>query len=410
MLKIKKNIFLYLISIIIVLFATVPTISTVIKNVSTYQWDFKVHYYAGRAFLCGLNPYVYEDLKNLSFGVVDMPFKFPPYTLFLYRIISLINFQIAYNLYLLVKVFLYFTLIMLWKRHFFKNTNIILFVLFIFFSVFSWALYTDFKAGNVTVVEQVFFWYGVLFLFKNKIFTAGLFILFSSLFKLLNIPLLFLLLLKGFLVPFLVFLIGLALFLLATWIVLPQESVYFLRVIYDSCSNWFTLDAPGCINPASLNFFRSIFIDWANIYIIFVSVVILISSIVIFLNYRVIKNNFLLVYFIISIYCLVMPRLKDYSLIIIMPSAYFILDYFLKNKKFSIFILFIFLYFPINFFICGNMPYAANNIIYIMLSQLHLPTKLMLSVNEYFSMLLCFFIWLAYFFIIYNENRVNRNA
>jgi len=140
MLKIKKNIFLYLISIIMVLFATVPTISMVIKNASTYQWDFKVHYYAGRAFLCGLNPYVYENFKNLSLGAVDMPFKFPPYTLFFYKMISLINFQIAYHLYLLIKVFLYFILIMLWKRFFLKALTLY-YLYYLYFFQFSLGLY-----------------------------------------------------------------------------------------------------------------------------------------------------------------------------------------------------------------------------------------------------------------------------
>lgn len=406
--KIKKYIFV-LIGCLIFFSILTFQIFPIIMNLQSFQWDFKVCYYSSKAHLAGYNPYSIKAVYHFSSGRVTMPFLYPPYTLCIYQIIAKMDFFKAYYIFLTIKVFMYLLLVLLWRKAFFKETNIIMFLLFISLSIFSEASYLDFRAGNVTVIEQLFFWTGILLLFKKKILLSGLFIIFSSLFKFLNIPFLLVFLEKRLIKYFFIFLFILVMILLTTWYIFPFESNEFLKNIFYYYKDWFIYEHPGrhC-SVSTLNFFRAVsFGDPVVLFVLTVVFILSVSIFVILTNYKLLRTQHLLIYFLIVVYNLTMPRVKDYSLINLLPPAYFLLDYFSKRKNIFFVIVLILLFFilsphPFYPMVIKNME--NFNLVSPILKVL--PFRFREIIQDYHILLTCYILWMIYIFVIFKERRM----
>ena len=128
-------------------------------------WDFNTYYYGAKTFTAGQNPYDFEGLKKI--GHVTQPFVYLPITLILFLPLSLLEFSIALYVFLVIKIILLVSLVVLWEREFLKQRNELLFYLFCLI-VFNGTIFMDFVSCNVSIIEQFFIWYGFYFLIKNR--------------------------------------------------------------------------------------------------------------------------------------------------------------------------------------------------------------------------------------------------
>ncbi|MBN1759019.1 MAG: DUF2029 domain-containing protein [Chitinispirillaceae bacterium] len=162
-------------------------------NIDRSQWDFRVYYYAAKAFLAGNNPYDLTVLREVA-GRDDMyNFVYPPLTLVLFVPLTLLGFAGATVSFLLLKTVLFFCLITIWCRCFLKEKKIGgIFLLFLLFG-FNAAVFEDLKVGNISIIEQILLWGGLCCYVSGKYIRFGILVSAAASFKLL--PIVFLLLL-----------------------------------------------------------------------------------------------------------------------------------------------------------------------------------------------------------------------
>jgi len=323
----------------------------IFSNPLVYQWDFKRYYYAGKLSLLGYSPYDLSMMVSL-FGEhlpLKQAFIYPPYTIFIFKYLAKLDMLNAYYLFAIIKICAYLFILSLWKKIFFRDTNACLFLLFISISVFSESVYTDFHAGNVSVFEQVFFWLGMAYFYNRKMMLSVIFMAFSNAFKLLYLPFSLLFMATGALFYFWAFTITFIVSVAVTGYVFPAYSIEFIK------NNLYFIEREesGHISVSMRSFFRETLSGGVCnpelMYVLTAVLIFLISFYVVMKNRDLLKSqNHLLIYFFIVAYCLVTPRLKDYGQIILIPPAYFLLDYFLKKKRYLTFAALIGVYFMLN--------------------------------------------------------------
>jgi len=379
----------------------------IIEQPKEFQWDFKVRYYAGKTYSAGLTPYKRKNLNKISPVRIKHRFTSTPYGLLFYKAITRINPHKAYLLFLISKILIYLALVMLWRYKFFQDTNDILFFSFISLSIFSEAVFIDFLAGNITVIEQLLFWVGILFLVKRRVIISGFSIIFSAIFRFVNLFFLLFFLARGLYSYFFIFLIFAVLTVLAPFLILPIQANYFLK-LFSRYSLVGKFGTPGHINPSSLNFFREIFgLNGNIIYICLAILVLAVSAFAIFRNFKSVKTKNYTLFFLIIVYCLIMPRLKDYYLIILLPPAYFLLDYCFKIKKYALFIVF----FIIFFFLSPHPfhPASFKNSQYFSLMPFVLkfiPANFQQIIINYHMLISCYLLWISYIFLFFKKEKI----
>jgi len=156
-----------------------------------FQWDFRVYYEAGRAYLRGANPYDATLAAGVEGYAAPRGFRFyyPPLTLPLLGILASRDYTAALHGMFIFKCILLIGLIYLWGREFLPGKPDLLFYLFCLVA-FNGCIYIDFKAGNISVIEQFTLWLGFYFFLKRRLLLFCMLIICSSLFKI--TPLLFL--------------------------------------------------------------------------------------------------------------------------------------------------------------------------------------------------------------------------
>jgi hypothetical protein len=157
-----------------------------------FQWDFRVYYHASSAYFAGLNPYATSDLSQVAGGPIKLPFVYPPLTLFFFRLFTWMEYRTAAYLWLGLKSALLAGTIYLWRNEFLKEEADPLFYLFCLLA-FNTTIYLDLRAGNIAILEQLLLWLALLFFLKRRLFLFCLFIVLLALFKATFALLLFLL-------------------------------------------------------------------------------------------------------------------------------------------------------------------------------------------------------------------------
>ena len=176
----------------ILLVVGLTLVASVALKYPSYQWDLKTSYYAARVDMQGQDPYDRELLSQAAGAENINPYLYPPATLWLFGVLASFSYPTAYFLWLGLKLALLVLLILIWRRCFLQDETGWLVYLFLI-TAFGGAVYLDFKAGNISVLEQTLIWSGFYFLKEKR---PGLFcvmILAASVFK--GAPLIFLLLL-----------------------------------------------------------------------------------------------------------------------------------------------------------------------------------------------------------------------
>jgi hypothetical protein len=164
----------------------IAVLRELVVDMHKYQWDFKTYYYAGLAHADGLNPYFLRSLSAAAGEEVGFPFVYAPTALPFTIVLTAMDFRTAYLLFLAAKGMAAIALIALWRTRFLAGQSNLLFLPFVVFG-FGSAMYADFVAGNISILEQLVLWIGFYALLRGRHLAFSLLLISVSLFKVLPI-------------------------------------------------------------------------------------------------------------------------------------------------------------------------------------------------------------------------------
>ena len=299
----------------VVLFVAVSFLLLVGIRWHNYQWDFYLAYGSGKDFLNGVSPYRGEGLS----------FYQAPLTLYLYSLLARLPFFLAYELWIALKLCALVGLLWIWDRHFLRLARTWWMATYLLLA-YAGALYADLVSGNVSIFEQLGLWLGFAALLKGQYLRFCVCIVLVSQFKL--TPMLFSVLLlllpkppqwKWFAVCWAGFLGVFSL----TFILQPT----LLKDFFHAAP---ALDERGTQNPSTLAFVRDVF-DLVRgshysggtgadelVFIILAVAISVISLLVIVRYRRSAADPKVIIYLTCVAYCLLVPRLKSYSYIVLL--------------------------------------------------------------------------------------------
>ena len=103
-----------LVIVALLLFYFLTLVLHISANYHDYQWDFRTHRAAGKIFSSGANPYD----PNILFPEAGarLRYTYPPVTLFVYQLFSLMEYHTAFHVFLIVKCLLIIGLVFLWQK------------------------------------------------------------------------------------------------------------------------------------------------------------------------------------------------------------------------------------------------------------------------------------------------------
>ena len=313
---------------------------------SEKQWDFKTYYYAAVAKAQGLDPYDTKVAEQLAGSQVKLSYVYPPLTLWFFRAFTVVNFDTAYLLYLILKVLALVVLLFLWRRYLFDGEDDLLFLWFVTLA-YSSTVYWDFVSGNIGLFEQLFFWLAVIGFLRKKLllFTAAIVLI--SFFKLTMIVFLALPLLWDWRKAIRYLIGGTAVFLVYLWanyLFAPAETNSFVSILR-------VIDERGEVyNHALLPMIKDLFdkseaATFLNniagtvpilLYLCGIAVVAIISwrAYQSFAKFSKGSAAIEAIYLACLVYALAMPRMKSYSFILLLPATYHVLRKCVKPEAF----------------------------------------------------------------------------
>ena len=284
---------------------------------NSYQWDFQMFYGSATDFLQGTSPY---RGKGLSF-------YHPPLTLYLYELFAHLPRNLAYELWLALKIAALSALFLIWNRHFLKLdlawTTVVYFIL-----AYNATIYADLVSGNISIFEQLGLWIGFAALLQGGYALFSLCVVLVAQFKLTPIFFAVLLLLAPKRPQWLWFAVC----------VVGFVAVFLLNLLFQPAllHDFFTaaaaLDERGANAPGTLALIRDVFdriggpgfserthVDEA-IFVI-AALAVGVSSLAVVVRHRSANaepNSKLIVYFACLAYALAVPRMKTYSYILLL--------------------------------------------------------------------------------------------
>jgi hypothetical protein len=301
------------------------------------QWDLKVYYYAGAAYLAGEDPYDRAVLNRLAHGQELLPFIQPPATLPGCALLAELPYRWTSIGYLVLQLVAIGALVSLWARCFVRGRANGL----IFFTLctlgYRMAFFRDVRAGNLTSFEQLLLWLGLAYYLRNRLYPYVFLVAAASVCKTFNLVLGLPALLshRWQAVAALLLAVGsLAGINLAFWLWNPSLTASFLRRMTTPTAG-FEL-AGGTITPASLPFFREAADHLKRVagrncpslgpalYGAYVfGLAVLVAWSIRRYNFSADRLSLLVVFYLA--YALVMPRFKDYYYILLLVPSYVVI-------------------------------------------------------------------------------------
>lgn len=321
--------------VVFVLFAAY-ILTELAVNTGKRQWDFRSYYFAGKIALQGGNPYDGQALNQVSGSAVVLPFVYPPVTLPFFELFSRFDFGVAYQLWYVLKLLLTVLLLYMWRKYLFADVSADLFAWFMLLA-FGATLYIDLVTGNITMIEQVLIWGGLIALIRGKLWIFSLLIVVAALFKI--TPLLFIVLL-----PLLgvrhgwryvaLSLVAIGAVVGAGYLLRPEAWHAFFSAIS-------VADEPGQLgNPSTLALARDIVesigqktgaqLPQILSYGVYAGVVVTVVTMTLACARALRRRGaegwtLMTIYMSCLAYALVMPRFKTYSFILVLPPALYLL-------------------------------------------------------------------------------------
>ncbi len=311
-------------------------ISTTAEIPTKYQWDFRMYYYATKAYFQGLNPYNPNDVALVA-GERLLEYFYFPFSFYLFKPFTLVSFKTAAYLFLALKCSLLVYLLGIWRKLFDFQLDLTLLLLVLL--GFNSTLYLDLRAGNVSIIEQPLLWTSFYFLLQKRLFLFCLLVTVASVFKvaMLAFALLLFTLPKETWTRGIAYMSACVLFILAT-VAIPDYRIFqaFLSHVGNIISVPWDV---GTIAPSSFTFIRALSEVFQQdigvripdhvqsiVYLIWIATVITVS-------FRALRRLDLgtpdALRFAIGLACLmfvlIVPRCKDYSYILLIAPTCFIL-------------------------------------------------------------------------------------
>lgn len=306
----------------------VAALVQILGKLHVYQWDVAVYWWGGNAFAHGQSPY-----GVIPGQPVYLHFVYPPIVAALFAPFSVLNVSATKVLWFVMKVAALWTTVRLWRRAI-AIERISVPPLFFFTFAFGSALLVDFTAGNIAVFEQCLLWIGFAALLANRPWTFAVFVVLAAQFKLTPIFFLGLLLVIDDRPRWAPFVGGTALFVAmlgANVVFLPEQSREFITGVS-------SLGERGWGDPSTLGVMQDLIDQLRGLrlplppitaYVLYLAAV----AAVLFYTVRWWRaqraagtvNRVVIVLVTLTVYALVMPRMKDYSYVALLPVAWYVL-------------------------------------------------------------------------------------
>jgi hypothetical protein len=292
------------------------------------QWDFEVYYYAARALRAGLDPYNPQSLGKVAGKPMPLPFVYPPAFLALFAPIASLSLTTAKAVYLAAKLAALAGLLAIWGGfcRSLRETAILLVVVLLGFNATT---FSDLYAGNITCFEQLLLWLGITALLTGRRMLFAVLIPVAATPKYLPMALALLLLFEGrkAIPPLLV---SAGSFLAIQGISLAVSPARTARFFTMASA----LDERGRAAPSSLALLRDTLSPalrpWVPL-VLYIVVAVAVLAVFGLLAVRLHKREtwqkapwFLLSGALLS-YLLIIPRLKSYGFVLVIPVAVWLL-------------------------------------------------------------------------------------
>jgi Glycosyltransferase family 87 len=321
-----------------VLACVIPALSLVMIAIGPdlHQRDLRVFHACSAALEGGINPY--DKVEAASIGIPPaVSYLYPPLVLHAFRPLHALDYQTAYLAWLAVKLLALALLLRLWSRHF--ETLPFSWPIVLFMALgFNAAILRDLATGNMAVLEQLGLWTGFYFLVRNRPFAAGAIIALTAQFKLMPVVFLALLLVIGPAPRWKPFAASLGLFfglLALNALVMPEMTDHYVASFASANPN---LDERGEIHPSSLAMIRDVFafagsrgvaLPTSLPVLVYLTYVAVLGSALLWALWRYRRelaeqDPRPLIYLACIVYMLTMPRVKDYTYIILLIPALFV--------------------------------------------------------------------------------------
>lgn len=313
----------------------VIAIINILSHKGIYQWDFYGYYQCAKAYGNGINPYDTKAVSQIAKSLI-CPFVYPPITLFFFQIFTKLDYNLAFNLYIIIKCILMIGLIYLWRNTFLhKQVDLIFYLLCLF--AFNATIYLDLSSGNISILEQFMIWLAFSYYLKRKFIYFCILIVLAAVFKIQPILFIFLLFFvenkskyKLLIGSFMAF----GIILLIQFI----SSPYLFSNFITNVAN--TVKEGGINNPSTFAFIRDLFkvllgisnnilLDRISLLfhlVIVVAIIFISRSAYIHLkSVKVEDKEKWAIFLACLIYNLINIRFKDYSYILLILPTYFII-------------------------------------------------------------------------------------
>ncbi|MFA6029538.1 MAG: glycosyltransferase family 87 protein [Elusimicrobiota bacterium] len=301
------------------------------------QWDFKLYLSCAKTLGLGFNPYDEGQIVKACGYQWGMPCLYPPLMLQVYRPFLWLSpgFEQYGSQYLwsFLKLLAAAGLVALWRKRFVEIRHE-LFTLLFFLLAYGSPLVVDIRAGNVAVFEQLLLWGGFAFMLSGRDVPFVACILLSALAK--QTPAAFLVLLVLRPRPrwglFLGACVAYAGTLGLNYALFPALTAAYFEKLAATMSIW--RGESGLINCSTDAFLRSVLAlvspgrSPEALTLLFTAGVLAVSG---WAHFRRLtkgggERSLEIVFFTCVTYALVVPRLKDYSYLLLLLPTFYILE------------------------------------------------------------------------------------
>jgi hypothetical protein len=146
-----------------------------------YLWDFQMYYYTAQAYLQGVNPYDRPAVEAVT-GHTLLEFFYFPLSLQIFIPLARLSYNAAALVFLCVKCCLLVYLMFIWHVVFLEKRADPWFFLFCLVA-FNSTIYLDFLAGNVSIIEQASLWTSFYFFIRRRFIVFSFFVGLVATFK-----------------------------------------------------------------------------------------------------------------------------------------------------------------------------------------------------------------------------------
>lgn len=290
----------------------VAQIVVILVRHGAYFWDFDVYYAAASALGSGENPYAATAPGN--------PFQY------VYPLVSLVCYLplvvfgpvgapiVHFGIQLLVLAGLWRH----WNKNYVDSSKAALFSIF-FMLAFNSCISSGFRAGNAAIFEAALVWAAIAFYLRGRLIPFTMLIVLSACFKIVTIAYLGLLIFRSGNRKWAFLAGGTAAYALVfgfVFVAFPQwhhQMVENITLLGDA--------SRGSLNPALREFFEDV-AELGGVPNLYLPAIALISALTAWRIFSIRDQELLVMLYVIA-FCLVLPRMKDYSYTVLILPVYY---------------------------------------------------------------------------------------